>query len=924
MKRMFFVVALAMIGGFVFIGGVSADSTVLYEDGTFIINEQDQDRISNTESHGTVTKEYEAFDGSNYVFDNSLVLWDAEKDSIKRVEIAQKIKPKSIINWFNSMANLEYIDFTNLDTSDITDMNHLLYESATKSSSLELKNIGSLDTSKVTDMSAIFSDIRNSKISLNLDLSKWNTSSVTNMSYMFGDNYLKSLTVNVFGWDTTNVTDMSGMFIGVDHDYAYPIVIDGDFVIPSGCNIDSMLMWAENLSGNFVFSGDFTGNMFQNNDTAINDDARIGLFSTSDTSKAKLESLVIDSSSHIYVNPYRIIADYAEGILINGKEYANSIAQAGDVIKVASVDGYIIKSISVVKSSNDETVSFDYDNDTFVMPDSDVNIDVTYVVKPSVGKVILNKPQLIDYNNIKVSWSEVEGADGYRVSLHDSTHIGPIASYDIKDLSYEFNDLNENYDSYEVFVRAYKNVDVDGHTKVFEGQSANTASLRTSKELAAPLVSAKLIGIADVKLEWNSIDDAEGYNIYYKKSSSDEYKFLHETMNTYYEVEGLSNSAEYDFKVVPVTKFINLSADWYLSSGYDSDYVFESKLFGTSSITTLANPDVGSVTIEDVSYNSKRITWESGSSLKYKIYYKSVNDEEYNYVDTVSRGEYVFKNLPSSYRYDVKIVPYIVVDGNEFEGLSHIFEIESYGYDIGNAEVRGISNKTYNGKYQTQNIRLVLDGKTLVSGRDYEVSYKNNRNAGVATVIIIGKGSYSGEMAWTFKIKPLNIKSVQLSNYVYSYNGYLKTPIVTVKNGYGNVLAKDINYSLVYQTGRKNVGTYRVTVKGKGNYTGTIVKTFKIIPISTNITKISRGKTSIKVNYNKRIYQVSGYQIRVSSSSKMTNARYVKIGSYKTNNKTIKSLKRHKRYYVQIRTYKKTVSGTYYSSWSSIRSVVTL
>lgn len=43
---------------------------------------------------------------------------------------------------------------------------------------------------------------------------------------------------------------------------------------------------------------------------------------------------------------------------------------------------------------------------------------------------------------------------------------------------------------------------------------------------------------------------------------------------------------------------------------------------------------------------------------------------------------------------------------------------------------------------------------------------------------------------------------------------------------YGNVLAKNINYSLVYQTGRKNVGTYRVTVKGKGNYTGTIVKDF--------------------------------------------------------------------------------------------------
>ena len=61
------------------------------------------------------------------------------------------------------------------------------------------------DTSSVTDMSYMFSNAK----SFDGDISSWDTSSVTNMSYMF---YMSSFKGDISGWDTSSVTDMSSMF----------------------------------------------------------------------------------------------------------------------------------------------------------------------------------------------------------------------------------------------------------------------------------------------------------------------------------------------------------------------------------------------------------------------------------------------------------------------------------------------------------------------------------------------------------------------------------------------------------------------------------------------------------------------------------------------------------------------------------------
>ena len=73
--------------------------------------------------------------------------------------------------------------------------------------------------------------------------------------------------------------------------------------------------------------------------------------------------------------------------------------------------------------------------------------------------------------------------------------------------------------------------------------------------------------------------------------------------------------------------------------------------------------------------------------------------------------------------------------------------------NLANATVAGLKDKTYTGKAITQAITVTLNGKTLQAGTDYTVTYQNNVKVGTATVIITGKGKYTGTVKKAFQIK---------------------------------------------------------------------------------------------------------------------------------------------------------------------------
>ncbi len=231
---------------------------------------------------------------------------------------------------------------------------------------------------------------------------------------------------------------------------------------------------------------------------------------------------------------------------------------------------------------------------------------------------------------------------------------------------------------------------------------------------------------------------------------------------------------------------------------------------------------------------------------------------------------------------------------------------------------------TYNGGVKTPTVTVKDSaGKTLKKNTDYTVTYAAGRkNVGTYKVTVKMKGNYSGTKTLTFKINPAKISSYKLSATSYTYDGKVKKPTVTVKNSSGTKLTTS-SYTVTYSSGRKNVGTYKVTIKGKGNYTGTKTLTFKINPVKTTVSKLTAGKKSITVVITKKSTQVTGYQIQYSTSKKFTSAKTKTISSYKTTKTTLKSLSAKKTYYVRVRTYKKVGGTTYYSGWSTYKYVKT-
>lgn len=167
--------------------------------------------------------------------------------------------------------------------------------------------------------------------------------------------------------------------------------------------------------------------------------------------------------------------------------------------------------------------------------------------------------------------------------------------------------------------------------------------------------------------------------------------------------------------------------------------------------------------------------------------------------------------------------------------------------------------------------------------------------------------------------------NIKLSATNYTYTGKAVTPSVTVKTAKGNVLKKNTDYTVSYQSGRKNVGKYAVKVILKGDYSGTKTMYFSINPKSTSVTKLTPGSKKMTVKWKKQATQTTGYQIQYSQSSKFSNSKIVTVKKNSTTSKSITNLKAKKKYYARVRTYKTVkVNGkvtNLYSSWSKAKSV---
>ena len=147
--------------------------------------------------------------------------------------------------------------------------------------------------------------------------------------------------------------------------------------------------------------------------------------------------------------------------------------------------------------------------------------------------------------------------------------------------------------------------------------------------------------------------------------------------------------------------------------------------------------------------------------------------------------------------------------------------------------IQDIPDQTYSGQNIAPGI-TVYDNGVYVPPTEY--SYEsNNLNAGTGTVMITALASskkYTGYATKSFNILPrlltANGTTYSLATDSYVYDGTAKTPAVNITVEKGEPMpVLDTDYTVTYSD-NTNVGTGKATITGKGNFTGTVEKSFTI------------------------------------------------------------------------------------------------
>ena len=99
----------------------SRNNTVLYADGTLVINENTEN-ITETDAEKIICQYSFVEDG----FDSKeKIPWHSNFEDVQKIKFGSETKPLSMARWFSNLPNLKSIDLQNLDTSQTTDCTEL-------------------------------------------------------------------------------------------------------------------------------------------------------------------------------------------------------------------------------------------------------------------------------------------------------------------------------------------------------------------------------------------------------------------------------------------------------------------------------------------------------------------------------------------------------------------------------------------------------------------------------------------------------------------------------------------------------------------------------------------------------------------------------------------------------------------------------
>lgn len=301
-----------------------------------------------------------------------------------------------------------------------------------------------------------------------------------------------------------------------------------------------------------------------------------------------------------------------------------------------------------------------------------------------------------------------------------------------------------------------------------------------------------------------------------------------------------NGNAIYDVSKVPTIKVTGKgNFEGFITQTFDINPVdVDSDLIAAPPVTKVANGKAQNKVIPTLTYNGKKLANKKDFTVSYP-------SEGYTAVGS----------------YDIKVTGMGNYTGETTVELNIVDKNNTNIVDINKAKI-SMKNKSfflfapsylYNGQAIEPEVSVLYTDPTTRAQReltkdvDYSVTYANNVNVGTASIIVEGinngESGFYGSKTLTFKITAANLKDAVVRSDQYAKASYRTTvytgqPVVfsdlelVVRSNNGNsdvetVLVADKDYTITY-SGNNKAGNASFTVKGKGNYTGTLKKTFMI------------------------------------------------------------------------------------------------
>ena len=237
----------------------------------------------------------------------------------------------------------------------------------------------------------------------------------------------------------------------------------------------------------------------------------------------------------------------------------------------------------------------------------------------------------------------------------------------------------------------------------------------------------------------------------------------------------------------------------------------------------------------------------------------------------------------------------------------------------------------YTGRPNIPTVMVKDASYILREEKDYTITCYNNINAGAAKIVIQGAGAYSGKYETEYTIqKAQNVitakeitknASTKKQSANIGASAYESANLMYTSNNKSVKVSRQGKITI----SRKFVGSAVITIKAGGtqNYNETSKKiTVTVKPLGTKISKASNTlKRKVTVKWKKKT-SISGYAIQYSTDKKFkAGVKTVNVNGAKKSQKVLSKLKKGKKYYIRIATYKKVGKVKYYSSWSRVKSV---